>query len=65
MQLPLGSAITGARPGERRIYHTSSGAIMAVTLLHAVPYALTDPAPGEHENSPAKDLPCRAEPVTG
>ncbi|MFI6774789.1 GreA/GreB family elongation factor [Nocardia sp. NPDC050412] len=63
-QSPLGSAITGARPGERRIYHTPSGAIMAVTLLHAVPYGLTNPAPGKHENSPAKDLPCRAQPVT-
>ncbi|WP_433715620.1 GreA/GreB family elongation factor [Nocardia sp. CA-084685] len=64
MQSPLGSAITGARPGERRIYHTPSGAIMAVTLLHAVPYALTDPAPGKHGNSSAKDLPSRAQTTT-
>jgi transcription elongation GreA/GreB family factor len=62
VQSPLGSAISGARPGERRIYHTPSGEIMAVTLLQAVPYAPTEP--GEHENSPANDLPCRAEPVT-
>ncbi|WP_433733289.1 GreA/GreB family elongation factor [Nocardia sp. CA-129566] len=62
MQSPLGSAITGARPGERRIYHTPSGAIMAVTLLQAVPYALTDP--GKHQDSSAKALPCRAQPVT-
>ncbi|MFE3254153.1 GreA/GreB family elongation factor [Nocardia sp. NPDC059091] len=64
MQSPLGRAIAGARPGERRTYRAPSGTTMAVTLLHAVPYAPTDPAPGEHENSPAKDLPCRAEPET-
>ncbi|WP_435832787.1 hypothetical protein [Nocardia vinacea] len=57
-------AIDGARPGERRTYRAPSGATMTVTLLHAVPYGLTDPAPGKHENSPTKDLPCRAEPVT-
>ncbi|MEV4239183.1 GreA/GreB family elongation factor [Nocardia sp. NPDC050408] len=44
-QSPLGSAIAGARPGERRIYDTPSGATIAVTLLHAVPYGLTNPAP--------------------
>ncbi|MFI6367939.1 GreA/GreB family elongation factor [Nocardia sp. NPDC050630] len=63
-QSPLGSAITGARPGERRIYHTPSGAIMAVTLQQAVPYGLADRAPGKHENSPAKDLPSPAQPIT-
>ncbi|WP_433761443.1 GreA/GreB family elongation factor [Nocardia sp. CA-135398] len=61
-QSPLGSAITGARPGERRIYHTPGGAIMAVTLLDAVPYALTDS--GKHEDSSARDLPVRAQSVT-
>ncbi|WP_063813210.1 GreA/GreB family elongation factor [Nocardia anaemiae] len=61
-QSPLGSAITGARPGERRIYHTPSGAIMAVTLLDAVPYALT--APGKARGQSSRDLPVRARPVT-
>ncbi|MGY1901253.1 GreA/GreB family elongation factor [Nocardia gipuzkoensis] len=56
MQSPLGSAIAGARPGERRIYHTPSGTIMAVTLLDAVPYGPTHQATGEHEDSPASPL---------
>ena len=37
---PLGAAIAGARPGERRIYHLSTGAPLAVTLLKAVPYGI-------------------------
>jgi transcription elongation factor GreA len=40
IESPLGAAIAGARPGERRIYHLSTGAPMAVTLLEAVPYGL-------------------------
>ncbi|MFE7721439.1 GreA/GreB family elongation factor [Nocardia rhizosphaerihabitans] len=63
VQSPLGSALTGARPGEHRIYHTPSGAIMAVTLLDAVPYGPTHQATGEHEDSPAADLLPHAEPV--
>ncbi|MET8778018.1 GreA/GreB family elongation factor [Nocardia sp. NPDC004654] len=58
---PLGSAIAGARPGERRTYRAPTGATMAVTLLRAVPYLLTDPASGEHEDSPTMDLSSRAE----
>ncbi|OBG67870.1 GreA/GreB family elongation factor [Mycobacterium sp. E3339] len=37
---PLGSAIAGARPGERRTYPLPSGAAFAVTLLSAVPYGV-------------------------
>ncbi|OBG74704.1 transcription elongation factor GreAB [Mycobacterium sp. E3298] len=35
---PLGSAIAGARPGERRAYLLPSGVGLTVTLLDAVPY---------------------------
>ncbi|WP_328401858.1 MULTISPECIES: GreA/GreB family elongation factor [unclassified Nocardia] len=45
VQSPLGRAITGARPGERRTYRGPSGATMAVTLLHAVPYGADGPSP--------------------
>jgi transcription elongation GreA/GreB family factor len=34
---PLGRAIAGARPGERRIYSIPDGADLVVTLLSAVP----------------------------
>jgi transcription elongation GreA/GreB family factor len=37
-QSPLGAAIEGARPGERRTYSLPSGAALTVTLLKAVPY---------------------------
>jgi transcription elongation factor GreA len=37
---PLGAAIEGARPGERRTYSLPSGGILAVTLLEAVPYGI-------------------------
>ena len=40
IQSPLGAAIAGARPGERRTYHLSTGDALAVTLLKAVPYGL-------------------------
>ena len=40
IQSPLGTAIAGARPGERRTYHLPTGAALAVTLLKAVPYGL-------------------------
>ncbi|MCV7378491.1 transcription elongation factor GreAB [Mycobacterium alsense] len=37
---PLGAAISGARPGERRSYTLPSGATLDVTLLKAVPYGI-------------------------
>jgi transcription elongation GreA/GreB family factor len=37
---PLGAAIEGARPGERRVYRLAVGAAVPVTLLKAVPYGL-------------------------
>lgn len=37
---PLGSAIAGARPGERRTYVLPSGVGRSVTLLDAVPYGV-------------------------
>jgi transcription elongation factor GreA len=50
IQSPLGSAIAGARPGERRTYRLPTGTTLAVTLLNAVPYGihiadLNQPAP--------------------
>ena len=39
-QSPLGAAIAGARPGERRTYTLPSGATLTVTLLKAVPYGI-------------------------
>jgi transcription elongation factor GreA len=39
-QSPLGAAIEGARPGERRSYTLPSGAALTVTLLEAVPYGI-------------------------
>lgn len=41
-QSPLGRAVTGAVPGERREYLTPSGARMTVTLLKAVPHRGAD-----------------------
>jgi transcription elongation factor GreA len=40
IQSPLGAAIAGASPGERRTYRLPVGATVAVTLLKAVPYGL-------------------------
>ncbi len=40
IQSPLGAAIAGARPGERRTYQLPNGPDLAVTLLNAVPYGL-------------------------
>ena len=37
---PLGAAITGARPGERRSYALPSGTLQGVTLVEAVPFGL-------------------------
>ncbi len=39
-QSPLGAAIAGARPGERRTYTLPNGATLTVTLLEAVPYGV-------------------------
>ncbi|GAB1511295.1 GreA/GreB family elongation factor [Actinophytocola sp. KF-1] len=35
---PLGTALTGARPGEQRSYRVPNGATVRVTLVAAVPY---------------------------
>ena len=36
---PLGTALTGARPGDRRSYRVPNGTTVHVTLLHAIPYS--------------------------
>ena len=40
IQSPLGAAIAGARPGERRTYTLPSGTRLTVTLLKAVPHGI-------------------------
>lgn len=40
IESPLGAAIAGARPGERRTHRLPNGPALAVTLLKAVPYGL-------------------------
>jgi transcription elongation factor GreA len=40
IQSPLGAAVAGARPGERRTYRLPNGRDLAVTLLNAVPYGI-------------------------
>jgi transcription elongation factor GreA len=40
VESPMGAAIAGARPGERRTYRLADGGAVAVTLLKAVPYGL-------------------------
>jgi transcription elongation factor GreA len=40
VQSPLGAAILGARPGQRRTYELPSGVPLTVTLLKAVPYGI-------------------------
>nr|WP_080697046.1 GreA/GreB family elongation factor [Mycobacterium asiaticum] len=40
VQSPLGAALEGARPGERRTYAMPNGAQLTVTLLQAVPYGI-------------------------
>ena len=40
IQSPLGAAIAGARPGERRTYTLPSGATLTVTLLKALPHGI-------------------------
>ena len=50
IESPPGTAIAGARTGERRTYRLPNGIPVAVTLLKAVPYGLhitdrTSPAP--------------------
>lgn len=44
---PLGTALTGARCGEQRVYQVPNGATVPVTLLDAVPY-------GRHRASSAR-----------
>ena len=44
-QSPLGSAISGARPGEQRSYQVPSGAKVTVTLLEAAPYGVREVNP--------------------
>ncbi|GAA3434089.1 GreA/GreB family elongation factor [Kutzneria kofuensis] len=36
---PLGKALTGAQPGDRRSYQVPNGTTVHVALLHAVPYS--------------------------
>jgi transcription elongation GreA/GreB family factor len=36
---PLGTAVTGARPGDQRSYQVPNGTTVRVTLLKAVPYS--------------------------
>lgn len=40
VESPLGTAIAGARAGERRTYRMADGSALAVTLLKAIPYGL-------------------------
>jgi transcription elongation factor GreA len=40
VESPLGTAIAGARAGERRTYRMADGSALTVTLLKAVPYGL-------------------------
>lgn len=40
LQSPLGAAIVGARPGERRTYTLPNGGELGVTLLKSVPYGV-------------------------
>ncbi|WP_197415760.1 GreA/GreB family elongation factor [Mycobacterium sp. IS-1742] len=40
---PLGEALLGARPGDRRTYEVPSGASVPVTLLKAVPFGMHHP----------------------
>src|SRR3954451_20375619 len=40
IESPLGAAIAGARPGQRRTYRLPNGIPLAITLLAAVPYGL-------------------------
>ncbi|OBK79893.1 GreA/GreB family elongation factor [Mycobacterium sp. 1164985.4] len=39
-QSPLGAAILGAKPGERRAFKLPSGGDLSVTMLTAVPYGM-------------------------
>lgn len=40
---PLGEALIGARPGDRRTYEVPSGVSVPVTLLRAVPFGMHHP----------------------
>jgi transcription elongation GreA/GreB family factor len=43
VQSPLGAAIVGARPGQRRTYTTPNGRTLTVAMLEAVPYGVHRP----------------------
>ncbi|MCV7217169.1 GreA/GreB family elongation factor [Mycobacterium crocinum] len=51
VQSPLGAAVTGARPGQRRDYELPSGAVLSVTVLRAVPYGMHTAKGHEHAES--------------
>ena len=51
VQSPLGSAVAGARPGQRRDYRLPSGAVLSVTILKAVPYGMHTARGHEHAES--------------
>ena len=40
VESPLGAAVVGARPGQRRTYDLPGGAPLSVTVLKAVPYGV-------------------------
>lgn len=40
IESPLGAAVAGARPGQRRAYSLPNGMPLSITLLEAVPYGL-------------------------
>lgn len=42
MASPLGRAIAGARPGERRVYSIPNETQLLVTVVDAVPYELAE-----------------------
>ena len=52
VESPLGTAIAGARAGERRTYRMADGSALAVTLLQAIPYGLhaADLSPSSAQN---------------
>ena len=51
VQSPLGAAVAGARPGQRRDYRLPSGAVLSVTILKAVPYGMHTARGHEHAES--------------
>ncbi|EHB58379.1 GreA/GreB family elongation factor [Mycolicibacterium rhodesiae JS60] len=51
VQSPLGAAVAGARPGQRRDYQLPSGAALSVTVLKAVPYGMHTARGHQHAES--------------